>query len=420
MNKKLALNMSGMTSHLFTSESVSPGHPDKICDQISDAIVDAALEQDAHSRVAVETGVKGGVHDDKMFAPLEAKFGAEAARQIKDHGAVVLLGELTTTAAFDPIKLTKDVIKEIGYRDGDGFDPDCFVMPLIGRQSPDIARGVNKGDLDLQGAGDQGLMFGYATDETPAFMPLPIYLANGLIRRLVEVRENGTLPWLRPDAKSQVTVMYENDVPKAVAHVVVAAQHTDSVSDEAIRKGIMEEVIKKVIPEQYLKNTIYHINGTGRFVIGGPAGDSGVTGRKIIVDTYGGMGRHGGGAFSGKDPSKVDRSATYAARWAAKNVVAAGLAKKCELQIAYVIGKPEPVSLKVDTHGTGKLPDEELAEVVKAVFPWRPGRIIERLHLTGPNKPKYKETARHGHFGKEGFSWERLDMVDKLRSEAKL
>ena len=409
-----------MAKYLFTSESVSPGHPDKVCDQISDAIVDAALEQDPNSRVAVETGVKAGIHDDQTYAPLVASLGSSAAQQIKDHGAVVLLGELTTNAKFDPVKIAQDVVKDIGYKEGDGFDPKCYVLPLIGKQSADIAQGVNKGDLDLQGAGDQGLMFGYATDETPELMPLPILLANKLIRRLAEAREKNILPWLRPDAKSQVTVLYEDGVPKAVTHVVIAAQHLDSASDDEISKGIMEEVVKKVIPSQYLANTVYHINGTGRFVIGGPVGDSGVTGRKIIVDTYGGMGRHGGGAFSGKDPSKVDRSASYAARWAAKNVVAAGLAKRCEIQVAYVIGKPEPVSLKVDTYGTGKMPDEQLAEIVKRVFPWRPGRIIEKLHLVGPQKPKYQETAQYGHFGVPNFSWEKLDKVEALRKEAEL
>ncbi len=399
----------------FTSEAVSPGHPDKICDQISDAIVDASLDGDINSRVAVETGVKAGIFDNKKYSPLIKLFGLEKAKQIEKHGAVVLLGEITTAAEFDPEEIVSKVVKEIGYFEGDGFDPGCFVIPLLGKQSADIAQGVNKGDLDLQGAGDQGLMFGYATNETSSYMPLPIDLAHKLIMRLDETRKKGILPWLRPDAKSQVTVMYENNKPVKVTHVVIAAQHLDSVKDSEIQAGIVEEVVKKIIPDNFLdRDTKYHINGTGRFVIGGPAGDSGVTGRKIIVDTYGGMGRHGGGAFSGKDPSKVDRSATYACRWAAKNVVAAGLAERCEIQISYVIGKPDPLSIRVDTFGTAKIPDSEIAEKVKSSFPWKPGRIIERLELVGPNKPVYKETAKYGHFGRDGFSWEKIDVAQIL------
>lgn len=400
----------------FTSEAVSPGHPDKICDQVSDSIVDAALDGDANSRVAVEAGVKAGIVDNKKYAPLVKLFGAENAKQIEKHGAIVLLGEITTNAEFDPEELVRKTIKEIGYVDGDGFDSNCFVLPLLGKQSIDIAQGVNKGDLDLQGAGDQGLMFGYATNETKPLMPLPIDLSHKLIIRLDECRKKGILSWLRPDAKSQVTVLYENNIPVKVTHVVVAAQHLDSVKDSEIRQGIKDEVIRKIIPENMLdKDTEFHINGTGRFVIGGPVGDSGVTGRKIIVDTYGGMGRHGGGAFSGKDPSKVDRSATYACRWAAKNIVASGLSDRCEIQVSYVIGKPDPLSIRVDTFGTGKIPDNQIAERVKQVFPWKPGRIIERLNLIGSGKPIYRETAKYGHFGRDAFSWEKLDMVENLK-----
>ncbi len=400
----------------FTSEAVSPGHPDKVCDQVSDSIVDAALLGDVNSRVAVETGVKAGIFDNKKYAPLVKLFGVENAKHIEKHGAIVLLGEITTNAEFDPEDLVRRTIKDIGYVDGDGFDPNCFVLSLLGKQSVDIAQGVNKADLDLQGAGDQGLMFGYATNETTSLMPLPIDLSHKLIMQLDQCRKNGILPWLRPDAKSQVTVLYENNKPIKVIHVVLAAQHLESATDSEIRQGIEDEIIRKVIPHEMLdKDTKFHINGTGRFVIGGPVGDSGVTGRKIIVDTYGGMGRHGGGAFSGKDPSKVDRSATYACRWAAKNIVASGLSDRCEIQVSYVIGKPDPLSIRVDTFGTGQIPDHEIAEKVKEVFPWRPGRIIEKLKLIGPGKPVYAETAKYGHFGRDSFSWEKLDMVEKLK-----
>ena len=411
-----------MSSLLFSSESVGPGHPDKICDQVSDAFVDAALEQDPNSHVAVETAVKAGIHEHPRFAPLRKKLLPASADQLEAHGGVILLGELTTDADFDPELLVQDVVRDIGYREGDGFDPECFVLPLIGRQSQDIAQGVDRGDIDSQGAGDQGLMFGSATDETVVYMPLPIYLARGLTNRLVEVREQGILPWLRPDTKSQVTVEYSGSRPVGVTHVVIAAQHLDAATDTEIDEGIMQEVIKKVISAELLNgNTKYHINGTGRFVVGGPVGDSGVTGRKIIVDTYGGMGRHGGGAFSGKDPSKVDRSAAYAARWIAKNVVAAGLAHRCEVQLAYVIGKPDPLNVTVQTYGTGEVVDDaRIAEAVRAVFPLRPGRIIEALELTGAHRPRYIDTAKYGHFGRDGLTWERLDKVDALKSELQL
>lgn len=407
-----------MANFLFSSESVGPGHPDKICDQISDAIVDAALDEDVHSHVGVETGVKAGILNKNKYAPLVDIFGSERTKQIEKHGAVVLLGELTTSADFSPVNLVRDVVTDIGYRDGDGFDPECFVLPLIGKQSSDINQGVSRGSLDKQGAGDQGLMFGYATNETPEYMPLPISLARRLTNRLVEARETGILPWLRPDTKSQVTVEYRDGNPFVVRHVVIAAQHLESATDKEIREGIMEEVVKEVIPPEMIDfQTIYHINGTGRFVIGGPVGDSGVTGRKIIVDTYGGSAPHGGGAFSGKDPSKVDRSAAYAARWAAKNVVAAGFARRCQIQVAYVIGEPDPVSLHVNTFGTGVYgDDQDLADVVEHVFPWRPGRIIEALGLIGPNKPCYRDTAKYGHLGRDELSWEKINMVNKLKN----
>ncbi len=410
------------TRYLATSESVSPGHPDKICDQISDAFVDAALDQDPSSRVAVETGVKGGLSPHPKYAPLIELLGPRNALRIVEHGLVFVEGELTTRADIDPEKLVRDTVSRIGYPKSLGFDEDCFVFPALNAQSADISQGVGRGSLDDQGAGDQGHMFGYATDETPEFMPAPIMFAHRIVRGL-DVARGADLSWLRPDGKSQVTVLYENDRPVEVVRVVVAAQHADHISSEEIEESIIESVVKGAIPPELLKNPEYCINGTGRFVVGGPVGDSGVTGRKIIVDTYGGAAPHGGGAFSGKDPSKVDRSAAYAARWAAKNVVGAGLARKCLIQVSYGIGRAEPTSLTVKTYGTGLMGDdngfdERLTQIVSEVFPWRPGRIIEALELVGPKKPKYGETARYGHFGREdaGFSWERLNKVAALKA----
>ncbi len=378
-------------SYLFTSESVSEGHPDKIADQISDAVLDAIIEQDTKARVACETMVKTGM--------------------------VIVAGEITTDAWVDIERLVRDTVLEIGYNDSDmGFDgASCAVLNALGKQSPDIARGVDREDEQSQGAGDQGLMFGYATNETDVLMPAPITYAHRLVRRQAEVRKAGILPWLRPDAKSQVTFVYEDERPVGIDAVVLSSQHQADVSMKDLREGVMEEIIKPILPAEWISDkTQYHINPTGRFEIGGPTGDCGLTGRKIIVDTYGGSARHGGGAFSGKDPSKVDRSAAYACRYVAKNIVAAGLADRCEIQVAYAIGVAEPTSISVQTFGTGRVTEEELTVLIRENFDLRPYGILQMLDLI---RPIYKPTAAYGHFGREDidFSWERTDKADALR-----
>jgi len=384
--------------YLFTSESVSEGHPDKVADQISDAVLDAILAQDPHGRVACETLVSTGL--------------------------VVISGEITTRADINYMDLARETIKRIGYDDSDiGFDyKSCAVLTAINRQSSDIAQGVNEGEgLDLdQGAGDQGLMFGYATNETPSLMPFPIYYAHRIMQRQAEVRKDGRLPWLRPDAKSQLTVKYVDGKPVAIDTVVVSTQHHPDISHADLTEAVIEEVIKPVLPKELLSgNTRFLINPTGRFVIGGPNGDCGLTGRKIIVDTYGGAAHHGGGAFSGKDPSKVDRSAAYAGRYVAKNIVAAGLADKCEVQVAYAIGVAQPVSLMVETFGTGKISEDRIVELVRAHFDLRPKGIIAALDLL---RPIYSRTAAYGHFGRDevDFTWEHTDKAAALRADAGL
>ena len=379
-------------SFLFTSESVSEGHPDKVADQVSDAVLDAYLAQDRRARVACETLVKTGM--------------------------VVLAGEITSNASVDYDQLVRQAIREIGYSGSDmGFDwQTCAVLTAIGKQSGDIAMGVDETTEHEQGAGDQGLMFGYATRETDVLMPAPITYAHRLVARQAEVRKAGRLPWLRPDAKSQVTFRYENHRPVAIEAVVLSTQHGPDVGITTLREAVMEEIVKPVLPAEWLtRDTRYHINPTGRFVIGGPLGDAGVTGRKIIVDTYGGMGRHGGGAFSGKDPSKVDRSAAYAARYVAKNLVAAGLAERCEIQVSYAIGVARPTSISVDTFGTGRVSDARLAELIQAHFDLRPKGLITMLDLL---HPIYRKTAAYGHFGREEFPWERVDKAEELRAAA--
>jgi len=381
-------------SYLFTSESVSEGHPDKISDQISDAVLDAIIDKDTSARVACETMVKTGM--------------------------VVVAGEVTTDAWVDIESLVRETVLEIGYNDSEmGFDgASCAVLNALGKQSPDIARGVDREDAQSQGAGDQGLMFGYATNETEVLMPAPITYAHRLVRRQAEVRKAGILPWLRPDAKSQVTFVYEDDKPVGIDAVVLSSQHHADVKMNDLREGVMEEIIKPVLPADWISDrTKYHINPTGRFEIGGPMGDCGLTGRKIIVDTYGGSARHGGGAFSGKDPSKVDRSAAYACRYVAKNLVAAGLADRCEVQVAYAIGVAEPTSISVQTFGTGKVSEEELTVLIRENFDLRPYGIMQMLDLI---RPIYKPTAAYGAFGRQDIdlSWERTDRADALRGAA--
>ena len=384
------------TYSLFTSESVSEGHPDKMADQISDAVLDAILKDDPNSRVAVETLVKTGM--------------------------AVIAGEVRTSTYVDLEDIVRQVILDIGYNSSDvGFDgASCAVLNAIGKQSVDIAVGVDEADDKDLGAGDQGLMFGYATNETEVLMPAPIFYSHRLVERQAKLRKKGVLPWLRPDAKSQVTLRYENGKPVAVDAVVLSTQHSPEIAQADIREAVMEEIIQHVLPSEWLHaDTQYHINPTGQFIIGGPMGDCGLTGRKIIVDTYGGMAHHGGGAFSGKDPSKVDRSAAYAGRYVAKNIVAAGLAERCEIQVSYAIGVAEPTSISVNTFGSGKLTDEQIVALVREHFDLRPRGLIEMLDL---KRPIYRATAAYGHFGREEpeFTWERTDKADALRQAAGL
>jgi S-adenosylmethionine synthetase len=383
-------------TYLFTSESVSEGHPDKIADQISDAVLDEMIKQDPHSRVACETLIK--------------------------TGAVIVAGEITTSAWVDLEDVVRSTITDIGYNSSEvGFDgATCAVMSLIGKQSVDIAQGVDREHPEQQGAGDQGMMFGYASNETEVYMPAPITYAHRLVQRQAEVRKNGTLPWLRPDAKSQVTFRYEEGVPCGIEAVVLSTQHDPDISEHDLHEAVMEVIIQPTLPKHWLSaRTRYHINPTGTFVIGGPVGDCGVTGRKIIVDTYGGLARHGGGAFSGKDPSKVDRSAAYAGRYVAKNLVAAGLADRCEIQVSYAIGIAEPTSISVETFGTGRISDEDLERLVREHFDLRPYAITTMLDLV---RPIYKTTAAYGHFGREEaqFTWERTNKTELLRDAAGL
>lgn len=379
---------------IFTSESVSEGHPDKVADQISDAVLDAILRQDPNARVACETLIK--------------------------TGAAIVAGEITTTAWVDLEAIVRKTVTDIGYNNSDvGFDGQtCAVMSLIGKQSPDIAMGVDRTTPEEQGAGDQGLMFGYASNETEVLMPAPITYAHRLVKKQAEERKNGNLPWLRPDAKSQVTFIYENGKPVGIDAVVLSTQHNPEISQKDLQEAVMEHIIKPTLPTAWIsKNTSFHINPTGQFIIGGPVGDAGLTGRKIIVDTYGGMARHGGGAFSGKDPSKVDRSAAYAGRYVAKNIVAAGLADRCEIQVSYAIGVAQPTSISIETFGTGNIANDKIETLVREHFDLRPVGLVTMLDLI---RPIYLATAAYGHFGREEpeFTWERTDLADTLRDAA--
>lgn len=393
---------------VLTSESVGRGHPDKVCDSISDAVLDEILKHDPKGRVALETAVKGGFGDSTNYLELDV------VNRAYKHGVVSLFGEVTTTHKVYLEKVVRDTVRKIGYVYDEGFNDRCLVLQFVSRQSPDIAQGVNSSAEKEQGAGDQGLMWGYATNETPELMPLGLVLAHGLVKRLEEVRESGLLPYLRPDTKSQVAVEYGGNEPVGLRNVVVAASHDSKVSMELLREDVMEQVVRPVCKEYLSKETTYHINGTGRFEVHGPVGDSGVTGRKIIVDTYGGVGRHGGGAFSGKDSSKVDRSAAYLARYVAKNIVAAGLADVCELQLSYCIGVAEPTSVQVNTFETGKFSDAMLVEAVRAVMPLKPADIIKTFGLTKPEGWSYYDTAAYGHFGNSRYPWEKTDKVEDL------
>ncbi len=381
-------------SYLFTSESVSEGHPDKMADQISDAILDALLEQDKTARVACETLVKTGM--------------------------VLLAGEITSSATIDYEEVTRQTIKEIGYNSSEmGFDWEtCAILNAVGKQSPDIAMGVDESSDHEQGAGDQGLMFGYASNETDVLMPAPITFSHRLVERQAERRKSGALPWLRPDAKSQITFRYKDGKPVGIDAVVLSTQHNPEIDQKVLREAVMDEIILPVLPPEWIdKETRFYINPTGQFIIGGPVGDCGLTGRKIIVDTYGGMARHGGGAFSGKDPTKVDRSAAYAGRYVAKNIVAAGLAERCEIQVSYAIGVAEPTSISIDTFGTGKLGEQRMVELVRELFDLRAKGLVEMLDL---RRPIYRQTAAYGHFGRTGsqFTWEQTDKAEALRSAA--